>query len=204
MSDSCVTPSDSTPVSLLRRVKANERDAWFSFCELYTPLVYHWCYRADVPQADVEEVAQSVFARLVTAIHRFEKSAQNHRFRSWLWTVSRNLITDYWREKARLDGLAELDQTGQRRELAFAEIRLPDDADEATSADESAALVSRILDQIRPRYDERVWQAFWRVVVDEQPTADVARELGLTQNHVRQIKARMLRRLRQEFGELLD
>ena len=62
-------------------------------------------------------------------------------------------------------------------------------------------LVHRALAIIRPDFSEASWQAFWRVVMDDQKTDDVARELGLTVNAVYIAKSRILRRLRDELGE---
>jgi Sigma-70, region 4 len=45
--------------------------------------------------------------------------------------------------------------------------------------------------------------AFWRVVIDERSPAEVAAELGITANAVRQAKSRVLRRLKEEMGELI-
>jgi RNA polymerase sigma-70 factor (ECF subfamily) len=50
-------------------------------------------------------------------------------------------------------------------------------------------------------FEERSWQAFWRVVVEGQRLADVAAELGLTRNAVYIAKSRILRRLREAPGE---
>jgi len=201
----------STQTSLLARVKLNDRDAWFRFCELYTPLICFWC-RGQLPAAEVDDVVQEIFARLVTSIHRFHNDAPNHRFRSWLWTVARNVMIDYRRadvRRAAADREAPLQRASARESMRHSanaphNLDLPVDDEDVVPAEQVNGLFFRMLEQIRLNYDERTWRAFWRVVVDEQPTADIARELGMSQNYVRQIKARLLRRLREEFGELLD
>jgi len=60
----------------------------------------------------------------------------------------------------------------------------------------------RALELIRAEFEDRTWQAFWRVTVDGQPTKDVAQELGVTPSAVRLAKSRVLRRLREELGDL--
>src|SRR5438132_1521278 len=40
--------------------------------------------------------------------------------------------------------------------------------------------------------------------IEDRATADVARELNMTANNVRQARSRVLRRLREEVGDLLD
>jgi RNA polymerase sigma-70 factor (ECF subfamily) len=57
---------------------------------------------------------------------------------------------------------------------------------------------------IQREVEDHTWQAFWRVVVDGQSPADVAAALGIRVNSVYLAKGRILRRLREEFGDLLD
>jgi len=78
---------------------------------------------------------------------------------------------------------------------------LSDDPDEFTDRSELTALHQRGLEIVRSEFEDRTWQIFWRVAVDEVPTADVAEEFGITANSVRQNKSRVLRRLRQVLGE---
>ncbi len=49
----------------------------------------------------------------------------------------------------------------------------------------------------------KTWQAFQRFGVDGEPAGRVAEELGMTENSVILAKARVLKRLREEAGDLL-
>ena len=66
------------------------------------------------------------------------------------------------------------------------------------------ALFLRACDLIRTDFKENTWKAFWRVVVDGQSPKDVADELSMKPGTVRVAKSRVLQRLRQEMGELLE
>jgi RNA polymerase sigma-70 factor (ECF subfamily) len=57
---------------------------------------------------------------------------------------------------------------------------------------------------VRGQIEERTWQAFWLSVIEQRPTAGVAEDLGMTPGNVRQARARVLRRLKREMGELLE
>lgn len=59
-----------------------------------------------------------------------------------------------------------------------------------------------MLDLIRPEFEDRTWQAFWRATVDGQESSAVAETLGMTAVAVRQAKSRILRRLREALHEL--
>ena len=55
-----------------------------------------------------------------------------------------------------------------------------------------------------PTGDERTWNAFWKVAVEGRPTADVAEELSTKPGTVRVSRRRILARLREEFGDLIE
>jgi RNA polymerase sigma-70 factor (ECF subfamily) len=63
-------------------------------------------------------------------------------------------------------------------------------------------VVHRALRLIREEIEDRTWQAFWLTSVEQQPTASVAQQLGMTPGSVRQAKYKVLRRLRQELGDV--
>ncbi len=58
----------------------------------------------------------------------------------------------------------------------------------------------RALDQVRAEFEDRSWQAFWRVAVDGRRAADVAAELKISVNAVYVARSRILRRLRDILG----
>jgi RNA polymerase sigma-70 factor (ECF subfamily) len=69
--------------------------------------------------------------------------------------------------------------------------------------DADRQLFRRALEQIRSEFNERTWQAFWRVAIDGLVPKEAAEELGMRPGTVRVAKSRVLHRLRQELGELL-
>lgn len=66
----------------------------------------------------------------------------------------------------------------------------------------SSHLLRRALESIRSEFEEKTWEAFRRSVLEGEPTAGIAADLGLSTNAVRQYKSRVLRRLRRELGDL--
>ena len=61
----------------------------------------------------------------------------------------------------------------------------------------------RALEMVRNEFEARTWRAFWRVTVEERPPAEFAAEMGVSPNAVREVTSRVLRRLREERGELI-
>ena len=63
-------------------------------------------------------------------------------------------------------------------------------------------LTTRALAQVQSEFEPRTWQAFWRSVIDGIATDMVAQELSMSVAVVRQSRSRVLRRLRQQLGDL--
>ncbi len=75
--------------------------------------------------------------------------------------------------------------------------------DEPTGDLQLQQLTSRALAQVRSEFEARTWQAFWRSVVDGIATSAVAQELKMSESTVRQSRSRILRRLRQQLGDVV-
>lgn len=182
---------EKTPISLLERLRRpNERQAWDHFVELYTPLIYFWACRMGLQAPDAADLVQEVFLTLLRKMPNFRYDP--HRsFRSWLRTVTLNKWRERRRRPSEVNGLAH-------------EPECPDQADAFAEAEYRRYLTARALELIREQFAPPTWKAFWACVVDEQPVAEVARELGLTPNAVYVAKSRVLTYLRQELNGLLE
>ena len=188
----------ATSPTLLDQVAQRDPDAWQRFVTLYGPLIYHWARRQGISEHDAADVLQEVFSSLSRSIHQFEHRRAGS-FRSWLWTITRNQVACWFRSRANAAPAAGGTQAWQN--LAQVAESLSDDPDEFTVRTELTALHQRGLDIVRSEFEERTWEMFWRVTVDEVSASDVAQEFGTTANSVRQAKSRVLRRLRQVLGE---
>jgi RNA polymerase sigma-70 factor (ECF subfamily) len=188
--------SEGTSLTLLQRLRANEAAAWETVVRLYSELVWRWCSRAGVRGADADDVAQEVFRAAASRLASFRRDRPGDTFRGWLRGITRNMVRQHFRRRARQPGAA-----GDPHD------QLPEVAD-PVSADEDEAeadLVCRqAVELIRGEFEERTWTAFWRSVIDGRPTDEVAAGLGVTPAAVRKARSRVLRRLREHLGELID
>jgi RNA polymerase sigma-70 factor (ECF subfamily) len=194
-------PSDATSLSLLVRAQANDPDAWRRLVQLFSPLVYYWGRKAGLNEHDAADLMQDVFRSVAGSLHRFRRDRPEDSFRGWLWGVTRNRIRDQFR--ARADQVAAIGGSEAQARL----LDLPDQepvCDDPSSVAGPGGLVRATLDLIRADYEDRSWQAFWRVAVDGQSPADVARDLGLSIFAVYQIKYRLTQRLRRELADLMS
>lgn len=190
----------STASSLLRGLQRRDEQAWHALVHLYGPLVYHWCRRLGLDAHAAADVFQEVFASVATAISRFDIQRPTGTFRGWLWLITRNKILDRQR-RGQHGGIAEGGTEALRR---WAELPDPftDDSLDPRDRTETSSLMHRALELIRTEFETTTWTAFWRVVVDQQSTQEVAEALGMRPASVRQAKSRVLRRLRIALGDL--
>lgn len=199
--DGGVEPDGSgiaTSVSLLCRVRVFEPAAWVRLVDLYGPLVYRWCIRAGLQPADAADVGQDVFLAVARAITRFRREQEGDSFRGWLYTITLNKIRDFTctRRPAAVGG------SDSNRVLE--QVPVPTEVSDAPCPDERGYLIRRAVELIKGDFEPTTWAAFWRSAVDGCPAADVAAELGITRNAVYLAKARVRRRLMDEFAGLVE
>jgi RNA polymerase sigma-70 factor (ECF subfamily) len=195
-----VTIPPSTRSSLLERVKSKDADAWRRLVDLYGPLVFHWCRRQNLPPEDVADVFQEVFRAVAIHIVHFRKERPSDSFRGWLLVITQNKIRDHYRRLGK--GPVAVGGSDACRQLD--QVPAPASSSDAGEMDQQHQLLHRGLDLIRAEFEERTWEAFWGVVVEGRTPAEMADALGITANAVYKSKARVLRRLREELGDLTE
>jgi RNA polymerase sigma-70 factor (ECF subfamily) len=167
--------------------------------ELYGPLVFYWCRRSNLRGEDAADIFQEVFTAVAAAIGNYQPR-EGSNFRGWLWTITRNKINDHFR-RVRQQGQAVGGTTAQQQLAELIDYQ-PDETSDQEDRHELSALLHRGLSVVQAEFEPRTWQAFWRVAVAGETTANVAADLDITANGVRQAKSRVLRRLREELGEI--
>ena len=186
----------TTSSRLLQGLRLRSETSWKRLTSLYGPLVFFWCRRHGLDDADSADVFQEVFSAIWLGIAGFQHEPHRGRFRTWLWTIARHKISDHYRRQAALGGRTE----------ELGEVAIPEQPPEDSEADhkhELQGLFRRAVETVRADFENRTWEAFWRVTVEGQPCAEVAAALAMSRNGVRQAKSRVLRRLREEMGDLL-
>ncbi|MEM7474001.1 MAG: sigma-70 family RNA polymerase sigma factor [Planctomycetota bacterium] len=192
--------SNVTRASLISRAKSQDSQAWGELVDLYGPLIAHWCYRCGMNPHQTADEVQEVFTAVAKSLRDYKAERSHGSFRAWLWTITSNKIKDHYRRnqnqvsaRGGSTALAAMEQLAEPSEVPEAE---------PTDSEQISALVSRGLEQVRAEFEPRTWDIFRRSVVDQIPTTTVAQEFCITAGAVRQVRSRVLRRLRQQLGDL--
>lgn len=196
--------SGVTSASLLHKVQAREPEAWNRLVRLYSPLVFHWCRRAGLNAEDSADVLQNVFLGVATRVTDFRRETETDSFRGWLRTICRYKIADHFRAAANRPE-ATGGSTAHQNLMQFADSGDGEpNADDTNPTDDRGRLLTAALEIVRRDFAPTTWEAFRLYAVQGKPATEVAATLGVSLDTVYQAKARVLRRLRDEFEQLLD
>jgi RNA polymerase sigma-70 factor, ECF subfamily len=192
-----VTP---TSLSLLDRLKVARPDAsdWNRLQGIYLPLIQRWLNRVPGLGDEAADLAQEVLIVVFREVPRFDRRREGS-FRAWLRQVTINKVRTYCRKRQRRPTVGLDSAYGFLEQLSDPNGELARDWDR----DHDKHVVERLLALVQPTVSSTTWAAFQRFGVDGIPANRVAEEMGLSENAVILAKSRVLRRLREEAGDLL-
>lgn len=186
--------SPSTRITLLTRLRsAGDAEAWRTFVDLYLPLVYRYCRKRGLQDADARDVSQQVLASVHRAIEKFEYDPQRGRFRGWLGTIAAHEIGRYL-ARDRRPGKGGGDGVGNTlAEQASGEV------DSAWQEEFNAHIFASALDRVRPEFDELTWRAFDLTWLNDAETQVAAKQIGKDAAWIYKARFKILQRLKSEI-----
>lgn len=182
----------TTSLTLLGRLGCpSDAQAWGEFVSLYAPLLRSWARPHCDQDADAEDVVQEVLGVVARRITEFAHNARMGAFRAWIKAIAANKLGDYLRTRARQPAPAHLllELEGPSGELS-----------REWDRQHAHHLAHALIDRIRPDFTPTTFEAFRRVMLLGEATAEAARALGLSANAVLIAKSRVLSRLRAELA----
>lgn len=189
-----------TQPSLLVRLKdAHDREAWERFVDLYAPLVFAFVRKRGLQEADAADLTQDVLRQVALSAKSLVYDPKRGSFRSWLFTVVRNRLTDHWRANGRRD--AATGDSSQWRAVTDGLLSTDDSAD--WDAEYERQLFHYAARLIRVDFSNATWNAFWQSAVEGRDGKTIAEELGLSVAAVYLAKGRVMTRLKQQVKWLL-
>lgn len=192
--------SQITRSSLIRRACSRDSGAWCEIVDLYGPLIAHWCRRCGLESHSAADCVQEVFASVAFSIEMFAPTRSSGSFRAWLWTITRNKVLDHLRKQSRHPQVpGGSTAAGVLLQIVDAST-VPEQ--EPTGDEQLQSLIHRALQQVQNEFEQVTWRGFWRSVIDGVPTDMVAAELNVSPASIRQARSRVLRKLRQQLGDL--
>ena len=175
--------------------------AWQTMVAVYGQIIEKWCVRAGVSRDDTNDLTQDVFRRVASHLKDFRRDQTGQSFRGWLRTITLNLVRNHFRN---LSGKPRA-QGGSEHLLSLEQLsECVEDESEEVVRQERGEILVRALRIIKNDFEPDTWTVFWRTVIDGEPTEEVATSMGKNSKAVRQARTRVLKRLREEFADLID
>lgn len=192
-------PLDTSSALLLSVRDPADHPAWTRLVAIYSPLLAAWIRRAGIPHHDADDLIQDVLTAVAREMPSFRYDRGKGSFRGWLRVVLANRLKHHRRSRSgwvAAETIAGLDlesfedpHGGLARQW---------------DADHDRHVAAGLLEAARDQFGDRVWAAFYSVVMDGQRPADVAAALGMSVDAVYQARSRVLACLRREASGLLD
>lgn len=189
--------SDVTRPSLLVRLRdMSNQNAWEDFVRLYTPLIYGYLRQRGLQEADAADVAQEVLKSVAGAIERFTYNPEQGKFRSWLLTITRNKLNNYFARQQRV----QFDSGTQ----VFERLAEQPSLEELSAWDQDfrRRVFQCACEQARGEVTPKTWQAFWETAVEGRRGEEVAEALGISVGAVYVARSRLTSRLRAIVADL--
>ncbi|MCP3905782.1 MAG: sigma-70 family RNA polymerase sigma factor [Planctomycetes bacterium] len=168
---------------------ANEA-IWETFDARYRPVLVGFARQLGFAGEDAADLAQEALVRFVRSYRDGKYQRGRGRLSSWIIGIARNCAIEQYRTRAARPA---------HRGMSAVEA-VPDDGEleSVWRAECDRAVLRQAVDSLREdtHFEERTVRIFERVVLDEVPAADVARQLDVTANDVYLAKHRCLKRLR--------
>ncbi len=190
----------ATRLTLIKKVSNRDQKSWNEFVPLYAHLLKNYIHRLGgsyglhLRDDEVEDVRQEVLVKLWRVLPDFQLDNRG-RFRTWLWTVTRNVVIDWVRRyrPARAPVALDEDLVGATAE-----------PDAELMASHNQEVLARILGQVQEEMkDGPKWQCFDQHFLQKKPSKAVAQDLALTVSAVNTNTSRVLSRIR-ELAEYYD
>lgn len=187
---------------LIRRMKhRQDREAANELISRYYQEIFAYVYRQTGERELSLDLAQEIFLAVLRGINGFdEKKAE---FRTWLYRIASNKVTDYYRSKYHRQKKKELSLFGGREEesgefeVQSAVINLPGEEDILAGMIRKET-IRRVM-ELATEYD-RGWIAiFQRRIFLEHSFVEIARELELPESTVKTRFYQMLQGIREEM-----
>lgn len=187
-----------TSPTLLGRLRQDPTDqaAWAEFVTRYSGLIYSWCQRWNVQDADTQDVTQEVLLRLANKMRTFIYDPARS-FRGWLKTLTQHALHDLRadRDPARLGG-------GEGKEDPLHTVAARDDLLARLNEAFDLELLDEAMARVRLRVEPHTWEAFRLTALDGLSGAAAAKQLGVPVVTVFKAKSNVQKMLQAELEKL--
>ncbi len=183
-----------TDERLLRRAARGDPGAVERLFEDHVDALYAFVfYRAGRDESLAEDVVQETFVTALDRMDRFDPSRGS--LRSWLRTLSRNVVRSHLKARNRLATLERWDRVDAALAEALEELDSEPLSDEVIERAQTRDLVNMTIANLPERYRD----ALERKYVEGESVGELATALGVSEDAAKSLLARARRAFRETF-----
>lgn len=176
------------PEHLMILAKEGDKEAFEKIYNLYFIPIYRYLYFRLKNKEDAEDLTQTVFLKVYTALGKFQEKGKNPL--GYFFTVARNSLTDFWRKKK------EVVLKEPEKELENLQ-DFKNNPQEFAIDREIKDFFQRAMDVLTEEQREVIVLRF----INDLPGKEISSLLGKSEEAVRQLQCRGLKTLREKFKD---
>ena len=171
----------------LAELAINDDEAFIELYEKFFPLVYGMIFARikDISMAD--DIVSEIFMKVALNLDKHDKK---FAFSTWLFTIARNTLADYYRRQIR-----RLEDSWD--EFLEREAPISDQPEEKLLSSERTKDLLRAMSKLDERQRRIIELKYW----SERSNVEIAEILGLSANNVGFIHYQAMKRLRDMLAE---
>lgn len=181
-------PDERSEEDLIDRAIQGDAAAYGALYDRYLNPIYTFVYFQVSDVLEAEDLAEIVFLKAFEKLPEFRKNKKMVNFRAWIYRIARNLVIDHYRTRKPISALDP-------------DLPLADDnplPERRVQTGEEVSALKQALKQLDDLYRQVIILRF----LNGFTYSEAAGALGITENYVRVIQFRALRKLREILEEV--
>jgi len=187
-----------TNKSLLDAAKENpESEAWFRLVSIYDPLIAGWLRRNGIDETEILDISQEVLVAVVQQIKNFDHNGRKGAFRNWLKRITYFRCQRFWDQKK--------SKSKEKEVRSLSGLEDPkSEMSQQWDREHDRHVLYRILQLIKPEFEDSVFSAFEKTTIHGESPANVAADLNVSTAQIYKYRFRIMKRLKEEAAGLVD
>lgn len=183
MEDSNLTKD---PKILIQLAKNGDKEAFGNLYNLYFIPIFRYIYFRVKSKTEAEDLVQEVFLKVYQGIENFKD--QNKLPLNYFFTIARNTLIDYWRKKKEVLVDEKLENISDKNA----------DSAELVEQKETEGMIINLIKDLTEEQQEVIVLKF----INDLTNREIAKLLGKSEEAIRQLQCRALKKLRKKFKDL--
>ena len=191
---------EPTRVTLLERLRTGkDQTAWLEFESTYRAFIFSLILRMGIPNADAEDISQTVLTKVWQKIEDFEYNRNRGKFHNWLAAMTRNTVKDFFRTKKNF--ITGRDAVEYQETYDAIEQQILPDIEKLAREEWILHITNLAWENIKNDLHENKRNVF-KYISQEIPNPEIAQKLGISEASVRVYKAEVFEKMRTEINRL--